>query len=138
MRQIPIFILILISFLISGQCLAEKKDSPVSVEGATTANTAEAKQLFDNEALFVDVRLANRYENSRIPGAIHTDMKEGFTSEFLEKEAAKDEPVVFYCGGIKCSKSAKAVKRVLGWGFTKVYYYREGFPGWQKAGYPVE
>jgi len=46
--------------------------------------------------------------------------------------------IVIYCNGEDCLRSAKASKMAIGWGFTKIYYYRDGFPAWKKAGYPIE
>jgi 3-mercaptopyruvate sulfurtransferase SseA len=30
-----------------------------------------------------------------------------------------------------------ACAEAVGWGYEKVYYLREGWPGWQAAEYPV-
>jgi rhodanese-related sulfurtransferase len=35
-------------------------------------------------------------------------------------------------------RSSDATKLAVGWGFSKVYYYRDGFPAWKAAGNPVE
>ena len=39
--------------------------------------------------------------------------------------------------GPRCLLSSKACAKAVGWGFEKVYYLREGLPGWKAAGYPV-
>jgi rhodanese-related sulfurtransferase len=39
--------------------------------------------------------------------------------------------------GPRCLRSSKACVKAVGWGFEKVYYLREGLPGWKAAGYPV-
>ena len=64
--------------------------------------------------------------------------QEAFDEEALSAEVATDEAVVFYCSGVRCPRSAKASEQALGWGYTKVYYFRDGFPAWKQAGYPVE
>ena len=56
----------------------------------------------------------------------------------LAAEVKKDEPVVFYCNGHSCMRSSKASAMAVGWGWKKVYYYRDGFPAWKAAGNPVE
>jgi rhodanese-related sulfurtransferase len=109
-----------------------------TVAGATTVDNAAAKQLFDQGAVFVDLRKANAWDAGRVPGAVHLDFKDQFSKESLEKTAKKSDAVVFYCSGVKCPRSSAACEQALSWGYSKVYYYREGFPGWQKAGYPVE
>lgn len=112
--------------------------SPMTVEGATTVSAAEAKALFDGEALFVDVRKDSDCDAGRIPGAVHLDIKSKFTNEALGAEAGKDEKIVIYCNGEKCMRSSKGSKEAVGWGFSNIYYFRDGFPAWKAAGYPVE
>jgi rhodanese-related sulfurtransferase len=109
-----------------------------SVPGATTVDSAAAKKLSDSGAVFVDLRKAAAYDAGRVPGSLHLDFKQGFSKEALEAKAKKDDSVVFYCSGVKCPRSAAACEQAVGWGYKKVYYYREGFPGWQQAGYPAE
>ena len=129
-------------FLISILCIstvyAEDKVSPLSVAGATTVTPEKAKELFDKGVLFVDVRRESEYEAGRIPGAVNLELEKVFKKESLMKQAKPDEPVVMYCNGPKCMRSSEASEKAVSWGFTKVYYLREGFPAWQSAGYPVE
>lgn len=113
-------------------------ESPLTVEGATTVDTAKARELFDAEVAFVDARKDSDWDAGRIPGAIHLDVKRALTEESLAAEVKKDEPVVFYCNGHHCKRSAHASAKAVGWGWKKVYYYRDGFPAWKAAGNPVE
>jgi rhodanese-related sulfurtransferase len=112
--------------------------TPQSVAGATTVDAAQAKDLFDNEALFIDLRKENMWNAGRIPGAVWLEMKSAFSEEALTGEAEKDETLVFYCSGVHCPRSAKACEKALSWGYSKVNYFRGGFPEWKNAGYPVE
>lgn len=114
------------------------KSTPESVPGATTVDAAAAKKLFDQEAAFVDLRKENVWNSGRVPGAIWLDFKSSFDEAALTSEVEKDEKVVFYCSGVRCPRSSKAATKALAWGFTDVYYFRDGFPAWKTAGYPVE
>lgn len=125
----------LLAFSLSPAIAAE---SPTTVEGATTVDTAKARELFDAEVAFVDTRKNSDWDAGRIPGAIHLDVKKVLSPETLEAEVKKDEPVVFYCNGHKCLRSSKASALAVSWGWSKVYYYRDGFPAWKAAGNPVE
>jgi rhodanese-related sulfurtransferase len=118
--------------------LGAEELSPEAVQGAGTVDTEQAKQLFDEGAAFVDVRKVGEWDAGRIPGAIHLDLKTAFNETALAEEVQKDAPVVFYCNGAKCPRSAKACEKALGWGWTKVYYYRDGYPAWKTAALPVE
>jgi rhodanese-related sulfurtransferase len=112
--------------------------SPETIGGATTVNTAKAKALFDSGALFVDTRKKSDWDAGRIPDAVHLELKSNFTAESLAGEAKKDEPIVCYCNGHKCMRSSKCSVKAVEWGYSKVYYYRDGFPQWKAEGHPVE
>jgi len=117
---------------------AAEKISPMTVAGTTSVTTDEAKKLFDEGVLFVDVRSTKAWNIGRISDAVLLDIKSNFSETSLSSEAKKADPVIIYCNGSDCLRSAKASKMAVGWGFTKIYYYRDGFPAWKKAGYPIE
>ncbi len=137
-----IFNLLVILFfvmLLSPQItLASGKISATTVDGANTVTTDEAKKLFDDGTLFIDVRSNKAWSAGRISDAVLLDIKSNFSEQSLLAEVKKTEPVVIYCNGHDCLRSAKATKMAVGWGFTNLYYYRDGFPAWKNAGYPVE
>jgi rhodanese-related sulfurtransferase len=102
------------------------------VKGATTIDVATAKALFDQDVAFVDVRGPNPYAESHIPGAVSLP----FISEAeLSKVVRKGQDVVIY--GYGGSLRPYAVAEAVFWGYKKVYYLRDGFSGWDTAGYPV-
>jgi rhodanese-related sulfurtransferase len=139
MRRLGIPILTSLLLVLVLQVLAASAyESPEAVPGATTIDTATAKALFDTGVVFIDVRTDTDWEAGRIPGALHLELKHVYSVESLGRTMAKDQAVVVYCNGIQCPRSAEAVTKAVAWGFTKVYYYRSGFPDWQAAGYPVE
>jgi len=112
-------------------------ESPREVAGATTVDAIAAKALFDRGASFVDARGLARYDLGHIPGAVLLDLKTDFNEANLFAVVGKDQEVVIYCQGHKCLRASRACAKAVSWGFTKVYYFRDGFPGWRAAGYPV-
>jgi len=118
--------------------VAHADTSPETVAGATTVNSATAKQMFDDGALFIDVRKQLDWDAGRIPDALHLDIKSAFTKDAVIAEAGIDAPIVIYCNGHSCMRSSQASAMAVDWGFKSVSYYRDGFPAWKKAGYPVE
>ena len=46
-------------------------------------------------------------------------------------------PVVFYCLA-DCWMSWNATKRAARWGYTQLYWYRDGTDGWEAAALPTE
>jgi rhodanese-related sulfurtransferase len=136
MRQIIVNILFFI--FISATPAYAADVSPETVPSATTVSAAEAKKLFDEGVPFVDVRKDSDWEAGRVPEAYHIELKKVFSESELAKVVKNDEPVVFYCNGPKCMRSSKASAMAVKWGFTKVHYFRDGFPSWKAAEYPVE
>ena len=136
MMYFKIFAVFAIGLMVSTGAMAA--ESPTTVAGATTVDTSKAKALFDQEVLFLDVRKQSDWDAGRIPGAEHLELKKAFTADSLGGLIKKDEPVVIYCNGHSCLRSSAASANAVGWGFTKVFYYRDGFPAWKGAGYPVE
>lgn len=112
--------------------------SPEHVDGTTTISVQEAKALFDQGVPFVDVRNPRLFAGGHIVGAHHLDLKNGFSEEALAAVAGRDQPLVIYCSGVKCSRSYRASTKAVSWGFKQVRYFRGGIADWRDAGYPTE
>ncbi len=124
--------------LMMGAVAVQAKESPMSVSGATTVDTAKAKAMFDKGVPFVDVRSDKDFGAGRIPGAVHIELNKAFNDVSLAKTVKKDQDVVIYCNGAECLRSSEASGKAVGWGFKKIHYYRDGYPAWKKAGNPTE
>jgi rhodanese-related sulfurtransferase len=137
MKMITAALALFISAAIFAPAQAAKV-SPTEINGATTVDAATAKQLFDRGVVFVDVRKNSDWEAGRVPGAVHLELKKVLSEDKLVKVASKATEIVMYCNGAKCMRSSKAAAKAVSWGFAKVYYFRDGFPAWEAAGYAVE
>jgi rhodanese-related sulfurtransferase len=111
--------------------------SGYTVEGATKIDVSTAKSLHDRGVRFIDARFEGDWKKSHIPGASNL-IAAWVTEEALMKIVGKDEEVVFYCDGADCSASPYACAKALSLGYEKVYYFAEGYPGWEAAGHPIE
>ena len=116
----------------------ENYRSPEKVEGTIPTTHQQARSLFDQGAVFIDVRNPRLYAKKHIPGAHHLDLKNGFGESSVSALAAKSDPIVIYSSGIKCSRSYRASAKAVSWGFTSVHYFRGGIIEWKEAGYPME
>ncbi len=112
--------------------------SPRTVPGASTVDATQAKALHDEGVAFVDTRALGLWALGRIPGATLLDLTSDFTEEKLADVVGRNDPVVIYCEGPKCLRSSQACAKAVEWGFTNVYYFRNGFPSWKAEGYSVE
>ena len=111
--------------------------SPLEVEGATTITVEQAKELYDSGVAFIDVRNPRLYARRHVPGAHHLDLKDAFTEQSLSQVVSRDQPLVIYCSGAKCSRSSRASEQAVSWGFEKVHYFRGGMSDWMNAGLPL-
>ena len=105
------------------------------IEGAITVDATRAKTLFDRGVPFVDVRDDADWNAGYVPDAVHLELYNVFSEAKLSEVVGKDEEVVIYCAGPSCERSSTACANAVSWGFKRVYYFRDGFPGWKAAGY---
>lgn len=134
-KLVPFVILVMMSMPV----FAKKGPSPETVPGATTIDAAQAKKLWLQGATFIDTRKGADWDAGRIPGAVHVNIKtKDFNPDYIGQFVAKDEPVVSYCNAEKCHRASKGAKKLVKFGYTKVYYFRSGFPSWKNANNPYE
>ncbi|MBK7354339.1 MAG: rhodanese-like domain-containing protein [Nitrosomonas sp.] len=123
-------------FLIDS-CIADSI-APKHVQGAQTIDTLTAKLLFDQKTPFIDVRKHEDFIAGHIPGAYHLSIKSNFDEPSLQAIVDKESPVVVYCNGIHCMGSSIAAQKAVEWGWTTIYYYREGIPAWKNNAHPIQ
>lgn len=130
----------LIALLLGSAAIADETEelAPAQVPGAVTITVDEAKRLYEEGRVFVDVRNPRLYARRHVPGAIHLDLYDTFNLANLERHVARDQPFVIYCSGVKCRRSSNAAEWAVEWGFTGVHYFRGGIVDWRDAGLPME
>jgi len=133
-----ITIILFLAFIAAQSSFAGDKISPMTVDGAKTVTTEEAKKLFDDGALFIDVRKDKDWNAGRVSDAIQLNIKTNLSEASMLAEMKKGDRAVIYCNGERCMRSSDACKKAVAWGFTNIYYYRDGFPAWKSAGHPTE
>lgn len=138
MRVYTFVTLVACLFLCNFVAVAGDVESPVNVAGSETIDAVKAKSLFDKGVYFIDVRSDKDWDAGRIPDAVHMELHHNFDEAKLSAVVAKDKEVVFYCNGEHCLRSSEASEKAAGWGWKKIYYFRDGFPAWKAAGYPAE
>jgi PQQ-dependent catabolism-associated CXXCW motif protein len=136
--------------------------TPATVPGAVTIGTEAAYRLWQSgAAVWIDVLSAPRRPENlppqalwspiprrNIPGSLWLpNVGRGALSPELEAyfrahlEAAtggfRDRPVAFYCLA-QCWMSWNAAKRAASWGYSRLYWYRDGTDGWEAAKFPTE
>ena len=90
-----------------------------------------AADALRGEAVFLDVREADEYEQGAIPGAMH--LPRGFLEVQIEGRIAdKSAPIVIYCAG--GTRSAFAAKSLADLGYVDVVSMAGGFNRWKDEG----
>lgn len=46
------------------------------------------------------------------------------------------QPVLFYCNGVKCGRSVISINIAKQCGYTNLYWFRGGFEEWKNKGFP--
>jgi rhodanese-related sulfurtransferase len=122
--------------------------TPRSLAGATVVDAAAVAQLQKAGALLFDTRNDAEFKAGHIVGASllpygeksakDADFKAADDSFDISKlPANKATPLVFACNGAECWKSFKASQAALKAGYSKVYWFRGGFPEWRSANLPI-
>jgi TolB-like protein/tetratricopeptide (TPR) repeat protein len=115
------------------------EDTGAEIRGAVSIDTGTAKILHERGVTFVDVFYD--WGRKRIPDARYQEIfTYGFNEVRLPKIVRKNQEVVLYSSWGDNGERwlPEAVAQAVTWGYEKVYYYKDGLPGWEKAGYPID
>lgn len=103
---------------------------------------ADAKKHFDvGDAIFVDARGVKEFREGHIRGAMRLTKEDfGGGPPTKVKNYLVGQRVIVYCVGSECTDSEAVIKRLIACNLPMGPYHiiKDGFPGWHKAGYPVE
>jgi rhodanese-related sulfurtransferase len=128
---------------------AHAADTPASLNGATVVSAEAVLAAHDAGTPIIDTRVASEYADGHIKGAISVPYREK-SAKSVDFDASQDDfnlaklppnkaaALVMYCNGPECWKSFKAATAAIKSGYTKILWYRDGFPQWQSKGLPVE
>ena len=105
-----------------------------------TLSIDQAKKLFlSHEAVFVDARPRNLYEQGHIQGAFSLPVEafDQYFFDFLKSTPIKTR-IITYCDGESCSLSHELVKMLRDQGYTDLKVLSNGWTLWQQNQLPVE
>ena len=125
--------------LLSLAAHAEKPFAPPAIEGATTLSAEATIELIQNEPtlLIIDSRRYEEFAKGHIEGSINlldTEMDEAALAIHTKEKA---RPLLFYCNGERCLRSANAVERARSWGYRNLHWFRGGWQEWIDKELPV-
>ena len=118
---------------------AIKPDVPELIDGATKLTAEQVIELILSkpDLLLIDSRKKAEYIKGHIEGAINI-LNTQLTQNTLHKLVTdKSNPVIFYCNGHQCMRSAASVKMALSWGYNNIYWFRGGWQEWSEKRLPA-
>lgn len=128
-----------VGLLVAGTSTISQAEAPTNIEGVVSVSLQQAKQLFDNGAVFVDVRDAQAWSTGHIDGAVNLDLEsDEFSVLYVSEALDRKTPLVFYSSSPLNVHSAVASYMAKQWGYQNVYYFREGYYAWISEDFPVE
>jgi rhodanese-related sulfurtransferase len=123
--------------------------TPRALAGATLVDAPGVSQLLQAGGVqLIDTRNSEEFKAGHLPGAklVPYIEKSAKDPDFNAKEdqfdlsqlpTDKTSLLVFSCNGPECWKSFKASHAAIKAGYTRVHWFRDGFPGWRDAGMQV-
>ncbi len=112
--------------------------SPTDILGATKVDAEGLLHLVETipELIIIDSRIALDRKQGYIQGSQSLPDVETNCASLAKHIPAKTAPAIFYCNGIKCGRSVKAIHIALQCGYNKIYWFRGGFEEWKQKNYP--
>jgi len=124
-------------------------DTPATLAGVKLVSADEVKKMLDAGVPVIDTRVAAEYAEKTIKGAKSVPYREK-SSKDVKFDASLDQfdlsklpsdkaaPLVFFCNSGECWKSYKASVVAQKAGYTKINWFRGGFPEWSAKGLPTQ
>ena len=136
-RSLSFIFLMLV--VLSKSSWAEKPYAPDGLDGAILVDAEQAAELIVNSKnlVIVDSRKEIEYSKGHIQGSISLLDTEMTTEKLAAYAPDKSTPLLFYCNGERCLRSSRAATQALGWGYSKIYWFRGGWNEWVEKGMPI-
>jgi rhodanese-related sulfurtransferase len=101
-------------------------------------NLEQAKELYEQNELFIDAREKEEFEAGHIRGAVNIpfDNIDNYIEEI--NRIPKNEIVITYCSGTDCDLSILLGNKLSEMGYKNVYIFFGGWMKWLNSGYPIE
>jgi len=147
MNQLLCTLLVILAITASGLPAAAADDnapngkivSPETIKGVINV---DAEGLIEKvveipELVIIDSRITADRKAGYIEGSVSLPDTDTNCATLAATIPATSTPVLFYCNGIHCGRSARAAQIAVDCGYTEIYWYRNGMVEWQEQQYPL-
>lgn len=139
MRRKVLLATFIFSLLASQTAISAEWQVPVVIDGATPITAEELSDLMaemDNLVL-IDSRHSEQFKEGTIKGSLSLPDTQTSPAALSQLVPNKLTPVVFYCEGLSCPHSMKAVRKAASYGYINIFWFRGGISEWTEKGFPV-
>ena len=133
------FTVVIFCLFITNTAFAGNWQAPIVMDGATPVTAEELSDLIkgmDNLVL-IDTRQHIDAGEARIEGSVILPYTQTSPDALARLVPDKLTPVVFYCEGLSCPHSMKAIRKAVSYGYVNIFWFRGGMSEWQEKGFPV-
>lgn len=133
-------LLLLFSVFVVSNSYASDWEVPIIMDGATPVTAEELSDLMKemDNLVIIDSRLHSSEKQPAIVGSHPLPYTQTSPDALSNLVPDKLTPVVFYCDGLQCPHSMKAIKKAVSYGYVNVFWFRGGITEWKKKGFPTE
>ena len=123
--------------------------TPRTLPGVQMVDARTVAQLLEKGARYIDTRNDVEFKAGRVAGAtlvpyVEKSAKDADFDPSQDQFALVDTipdrgaDLIFGCNGPECWKSFKASQAAMKAGYTRIHWFRGGFPEWRSAGMKVD
>lgn len=128
---------LIVSLLLApAAALAER--APETIDGATRVNAEELIELANgrDDLVIIDSRISGDRKQGYLEGSVSLPDGDTNCDAIAKRVPSRATPVLFYCNGVRCNRSGRAVAAAVACGYRNIYWFRGGFEEWVSKGYP--
>lgn len=113
--------------------------SPPSIEGAVTIDAEQLIALVvdHQDTVLIDSRLGTDRADGYIEGSVYLVDSKTDCDSLARLIGTRTTPVIFYCNGVRCDRSGRAVGIAVACGYRDVYWFRGGIEEWRAKEFPL-
>lgn len=139
-------LLLLLCFLVlpwqlagAGETIGNPVVSPATIEGTRIVNSEQLIEAVNDTPglVLIDSRVVADRNDGFIEGSVSLTDTDTSCASLAGVVPGKTSPVLFYCNGIRCGRSAKAAEVAVACGYSNVLWFRNGMEEWIEKEYPL-
>jgi rhodanese-related sulfurtransferase len=113
--------------------------SPDTIDGVVTVDAEELIEKVTRlpELVLIDSRIPADRAEGYIEGSISLPDDDTSCATLAKVVPETTTPVLLYCNGIRCGRSARAAVIARDCGYRNLYWFRTGMEEWQEKKYPL-